>query len=178
MEEELLASLAKTNVIQLALQAIRLKLEINTEKMREESEANFAFAEKSEAASFGMEQALVWDKQKSNPHLPWIFMETKKKGGPSSTPVTSTSVSVETHSKETKHRYTGPCPSSNQIKWLTLLTRSCAWNKRLESGTIRIGRPFEREFKELFCTKNEQVMVLTKLEGMSWYQGRDFGRAT
>ena len=32
---------------------------------------------------------------------------------------------------------------------------------------------FEREFKELFCTKNEQVMALTKLEGTSWYQGRD-----
>ena len=32
---------------------------------------------------------------------------------------------------------------------------------------------FEREFKELFCTKNGQVTVLTKLEGMSWYQGRD-----
>ena len=32
---------------------------------------------------------------------------------------------------------------------------------------------FEKEFEELFCTKNEQLAALTKLEGMSWYQGKD-----
>jgi len=33
---------------------------------------------------------------------------------------------------------------------------------------------FEREFKELFCTKkNKQIVTLTKIKGMSWYQGKD-----
>jgi len=33
--------------------------------------------------------------------------------------------------------------------------------------------PFEKELKQLFCTKNKQLAVLTKLEGMSRYQGED-----
>ena len=53
MEEELLENQAKTDTIQLALQAIMSKLEINTEKMREESEANFTFAKEGKASSFG-----------------------------------------------------------------------------------------------------------------------------
>ena len=28
-------------------------------------------------------------------------------------------------------------------------------------------------FTELFCPKNEQLAVLTRLEGMSWYQAKD-----
>jgi len=32
---------------------------------------------------------------------------------------------------------------------------------------------FESEFEESFCTKNEQLMALTKLKGMSWYQWKD-----
>ena len=54
-----MASRAKTDTIQLALQAIMLKLEINMEKIREESKANFAFAKESEASSFSMGQAKV-----------------------------------------------------------------------------------------------------------------------
>jgi len=32
---------------------------------------------------------------------------------------------------------------------------------------------FKHEFEELFCVKDEQLAALTKLEGMSWYQGKD-----
>ena len=59
MEEELLASQAKTDAIQLALQAIMSKLEATAEKTREESEVNFIFAEEDEALSLGAGQARV-----------------------------------------------------------------------------------------------------------------------
>ena len=45
MEEELLENRAKTDAIQLALQAIMSKLEINAEKQRDESKVHFASAE-------------------------------------------------------------------------------------------------------------------------------------
>ena len=32
---------------------------------------------------------------------------------------------------------------------------------------------FKHEFEELFCVKDEQLAALTKLEGTSWYQGKD-----
>ena len=159
MEEELLACQVKTGAIQLALQAIMSKLEVNTKKMREEPEVNFTFAEESKASSFSMGQVRV------KPASPWNLMETKKKGGHSSTLAAFTSVSVETCSNETKHAYTGPCP----IKWLTPLIRSCAWNKGLESGITRTGRPSRESSRNCFA----QVTVVTKLKGMSWYQGRD-----
>ena len=76
-----------------------------------------------------------------------------KKGGPSSTPATSTSVSVETCSKETKCAYTGPCPFSNQIERLGLLIRSCAQNKDLEGGITRISRLLRECLKNCFAPK-------------------------
>jgi len=54
VEEELLANWAKTNAIQLALQSIMSKMEINTEKSREESEVNFALAEEIKGSNLGM----------------------------------------------------------------------------------------------------------------------------
>ena len=32
---------------------------------------------------------------------------------------------------------------------------------------------FETDFVDIFCPKNEQLLALTRLEGMSWYQGKD-----
>ena len=32
---------------------------------------------------------------------------------------------------------------------------------------------FEKTFLDQFCPKNEQLTALTKLEGTSWYQGKD-----
>jgi len=69
-----LASQAKTNAIQLVLQAILLKLEVNTEKIREEPKANFAFAKQSKASSSGMGQARV------KPTSPSYFNGDQKKG--------------------------------------------------------------------------------------------------
>ena len=59
MEEELLASWVKSNTIQLALQAIMLKLAINVENPKEEPKVNFMFTEDSELASFGAEKMRV-----------------------------------------------------------------------------------------------------------------------
>ena len=53
MEDELLENRAKTDAIQLALQSIMSKLEINIEKPRDKSKANFAFAEESEGSNSG-----------------------------------------------------------------------------------------------------------------------------
>ena len=124
-----------------------LKLEVNMENMREGPEASFALAEEAKY------QALVQDKQESNLHLPWISTETEKKGGPSSTPAPSTSASVETHSKETKHAYIGPCPFSNHTEQLASLIRSSTWNKVLESGITRIGRPLRECLRNCFHQK-------------------------
>ena len=55
MKEELLASQAKSDIIQLALQAIMLKLVIDTEEPKEEPKANFTFSKDNESASFGAE---------------------------------------------------------------------------------------------------------------------------
>ena len=43
----------KTNMIQLALQSIMSKLEINTEKPRDKSEVSFAFAEEIKGSNLG-----------------------------------------------------------------------------------------------------------------------------
>ena len=45
--------------------------------------------------------------------------------------------------------------------------------QRLERWHYKDWPTFEKEFEELFCTKNEQLAALTKLEGTSWYQGKD-----
>jgi len=52
MEEELLASQAKTDAIQLALQVIMSKLEIDVEIPKENPEVNFTFAKDNESVSF------------------------------------------------------------------------------------------------------------------------------
>jgi len=74
VEEELLVSRAKTDTIQLALQAIMLKLEVNMEKMREESEANFVFAEEDEALRLNAGQA------RAKPASPSDFDGDQEKG--------------------------------------------------------------------------------------------------
>ena len=51
--EELLVNWVKTDAIQLALQLIMSKLEINTEKPKEESEVNFTFCEEGEGSNLG-----------------------------------------------------------------------------------------------------------------------------
>jgi len=53
MEEELLENRVKTDMIQLALTAIMAKLEVNTEKPRDESEAKFVFAEDGKGSNSG-----------------------------------------------------------------------------------------------------------------------------
>jgi len=53
VEEELLENRAKTNAIQLALQAIMSKLEINAEKPRDKSEPNLALVEEVEGSNLG-----------------------------------------------------------------------------------------------------------------------------
>ena len=53
MEEELLANWVQTDVIQLALQSIMSKLEINAEKPRDESKAKFTFSEEGEGSNLG-----------------------------------------------------------------------------------------------------------------------------
>ena len=59
MEEELLVNQVKTNTIQLALQYIMSKLEINAENLREESEVNFTFSKQSKASNLGTGQTKV-----------------------------------------------------------------------------------------------------------------------
>ena len=44
--------------------------------------------------------------------------------------------------------------------------RLCKWN-------YKDWQAFECEFKELLCVKDEKLKALTKLEVMSWYQGKD-----
>ena len=38
---------------------------------------------------------------------------------------------------------------------------------------FRNWEAFEKTFLDQFCPKNEQLTALTKLEGTSWYQGKD-----
>ena len=59
MEEELLANQVKTDTIQIALQSIMSKLEINTEKPREESKAIFALAEEIKGSNLGTGHAKI-----------------------------------------------------------------------------------------------------------------------
>ena len=74
MEEELLENQAKTDMIQLALQSIMSKLEINTEKPREESEVNFTLAEEIEGLNLGMGHAKI------KPASPLDFDGDQEKG--------------------------------------------------------------------------------------------------
>ena len=56
---------------------------------------------------------------------------------------------------------------------------ACFANKILRSESKGKGHyfqdweAFEKAFLDQFCPKNEQLTALTKLEGTSWYQGKD-----
>ena len=47
----------------------------------------------------------------------------------------------------------------------------CSWRK----GKVYYldWDTFEEDFVKHFCMKDKQLLAITKLEGMSWYQGRD-----
>jgi len=167
MEEELLVSRVKTDTIQLALQAIMSKLEVNMEKTGEESEANFVFAEEDEAPSLSAGQARV------KPTSPSDFDGDREKGRAFI---------------NTCHIYFSICRDSFKgdqahIHWaLSFFKSDQAFHfaTKVMHSEQQSGRwhykdwpAFEKDFEELFCMKNEQLTALTKLEGTSWYQGKD-----
>ena len=75
MEQELLVNREKTDIIQLALQAIMSKLEINTGKPRDESEVNFTLAEEVEGSKLSTGYVKV------KPASPSDFNRDQEKGG-------------------------------------------------------------------------------------------------
>ena len=124
---------AKTNVIQLALTAIMAKLEVNAEKPRDKSEANFAFTEDGEGSNSGTGYV------KSSLPPPLIWMETKRRDGLFLTHAAFTSVFVETCSQETKHASTGLSHFSSQIEQPVFQEGSCIQNRDWTGVTTRIG---------------------------------------
>ena len=72
--------------------------------------------------------------------------------------------------------------NQSQIHWVLSFFKSDQAarfaNKVLQSkskgkGHYRNWEAFEKTFLDQFCPKNEQLTALTKLEGTSWYQGKD-----
>jgi len=140
MEEELLVSQAKTNAIQLGLQAIMSKLEINTDEPREESE-DILFAEESEVPSFGAGQARV------KPASPSDFDRDQEKGR-------AFLNTCHIHFSICGDSFKGDqaCVhwsylSSNQTEPLILLPRSYAQSRGQGDGTTRIGQPLRESLR-------------------------------
>ena len=65
------------------------------------------------------------------------------------------------------------------LSFFKLDRAACFANKVLRSKSkgkghyFRNWAAFEKAFLDQFCPKNEQLTALTKLEGTSWYQGKD-----
>ena len=164
MEDELLANRAKTNTIQLALQSIMSKLEINTEKPRDKSKVNFAFAEEGK----GLNSSTGHVKIKLASPSDFDGDQEKEQAFLN----TCCSVCGDLFQGDQAH-----------IHWALLFFKSdqaaCFAGRvmRLEQKSGRWNykdlQAFKQEFEELFCVKYEQLAALTKLEGMSWYQGKD-----
>ena len=58
--------------------------------------------------------------------------------------------------------------------WAACFANKVLWSKSKGKGHyFQNWEAFEKTFLDQFCPKNEQLTALTKLEGTSWYQGKD-----
>ena len=74
---------------------------------------------------------------------------------------------------ETKHVYTGPLSFFKSDQTAHFANKVMCLEQRSGKWHYKDWHTFECRFKELFCSKNEQLVALTKLKGTSWYQQKD-----